>query len=103
MHYENKPTGEAYTERGHSVDRAVIHKVRDRVGFNFKNHTLRRTFGRNLYHAGIPIETIAALYGHNNIKTTLEYIGINLEDMDDALAKLYKHQLAMSEKRKRGD
>ena len=91
-HYKDKPTGGRYTERGYSLDRAVIHKVRERLGLEFTNHTLRRTFGRNLYHSGIPIETISAMYGHDNIKTTLAYIGINLDDMNDALAKMYDYQ-----------
>ena len=42
-HYENSPSAGRYTERGHSLDRAVIHKVRDHAGFEFSNHTLRRT------------------------------------------------------------
>ena len=95
-HYVDKPTGGAYTERGHSIDRGVIHKVRDRIGLDFKNHTLRRTFGRNLYHAGTPIETISKLYGHEDIQTTLRYIGVNLDDMGAALGNLYRHQLEMS-------
>lgn len=92
-HYKDKPTGGKYTERGHSLDRAVIHKVRERFGLEFTNHTLRRTFGRNLYHSGVPIETISAMYGHDNIKTTLDYIGINLEDMGKAMRKMYQYQL----------
>lgn len=97
-HYKDKPTGGEYKERSHSLDRGVIHKVRDRLGMNFKNHTLRRTFGRKLYHAGIPIETIAKLYGHEDIKTTIRYLGINLDDMSDALGKLYNYQLSISKR-----
>ena len=92
-HYKDKPNGGRYTERGHSLDRAVIHKVRERLGLEFTNHTLRRTFGRNLYHSGVPIETISAMYGHDNIKTTLDYIGINLDDMGLAMRKMYQYQL----------
>ena len=102
-HYVDKPQAGAYTERGHSLDRAVIHKVRDRLGIEFSNHTLRRTFGRNLYHAGTPIETISKLYGHEDIQTTLKYIGVNLDDMSAALGNLYRHQLAMSNQLKRRD
>ena len=97
-HYVDKPTGGLYTERGHSLDRAVIHKVRDRLDMDFSNHTLRRTFGRNLYHAGTPIETISKLYGHEDIQTTLRYIGVNLDDMSDALGKMYAHQLVMTQR-----
>lgn len=91
-HYENRPTGGYYTERSHSLDRAVIHKVRDRAGFDFSNHTLRRTFGRTLYRAGIPIETISKLYGHDDTQTTIRYLGIDLDDMGSALARMYEYQ-----------
>lgn len=91
-HYENRPTGGCYTERSHSLNRAVIHKVRDRAGFNFSNHTLRRTFGRTLYRAGIPIETISKLYGHDDPRTTIRYLGIDLDDMRSALARMYDYQ-----------
>lgn len=91
-HYENRPTGGHYTERSHSLDRAVIHKVRDRSGFDFSNHTLRRTFGRTLYRAGIPIETISKLYGHDDTQTTIRYLGIDLDDMGSALARMYEYQ-----------
>ena len=93
-HYENRPTGGYYTERSHSLDRAVIHKVRDRAGFDFSNHTLRRTFGRTLYRAGIPIETISKLYGHDDTQTTIRYLGIDLDDMGSALARMYEYQYA---------
>lgn len=91
-HYDSRPTAGYYTERGHSLDRAVIHKVRDRAGFDFSNHTLRRTFGRTLYRAGIPIETISKLYGHDDTQTTIRYLGIDLDDMGSALAKMYDYQ-----------
>ena len=91
-HYENRPIGGYYTERSHSLDRAVIHKVRDRTGFDFSNHTLRRTFGRTLYRAGIPIETISKLYGHDDTQTTIRYLGIDLDDMGSALARMYEYQ-----------
>ncbi len=53
---------------------------------DFSNHTLRRTFGRNLYHAGTLIERISKLYGHEDIQTTLRYIGVNLDDIAAPLA-----------------
>ena len=91
-HYDNRPSAGRYTERGHSLDRAVIHRVRDRAGFDFSNHTLRRTFGRTLYRAGIPIETISKLYGHDDPQTTIRYLGIDLDDMGSALARMYDYQ-----------
>lgn len=99
-HYKDKPDGGRYKERSKTLDRAVIHKVSTRIGFDFKNHTLRRTFGRNLYHSGVPLETIMKLYGHDQQQTTIDYIGVNLEDMTDALSKMYLHQLSQIPRRR---
>ncbi len=84
-HYVSKPEAGPYSERGHSLDRGVIHIVRDRLGLQFTNHTLRRTFGRTAYHAGAPIESISKILGHDDIVTTLKYLGINMDDMQSAM------------------
>ena len=95
-HYDSKPAAAPYTDRGHSLDRAVMHELSDRLGFYFSNHTLRRTFGRTAYRAGIPIETIAKIFGHSDIKTTVRYLGIDLDDMGAALSKMYDYQYGLS-------
>ena len=94
-HYDNTPDAGAYSPRGHSIDRMVIHKIRSRLGFEFSNHTLRRTFGRTLYRAGVPIETISKLYGHEDTVTTIRYLGIDLDDMGSALSRMYEYQYKM--------
>jgi len=91
-HYPNKPDADAYSEMGGSLDVAVIEPVRECAGFHFTNHTLRRTFGRNLFHAKVPLETIAKFLGHSSTSETLKYIGVTLDDMDDGMQKLEKYQ-----------
>lgn len=91
-HYKNKPLAGPYSEMGGSLDRSVIIPLRNRVGFHFGNHTLRRTFGRNLYHAGVNLETIAKILGHESTNETLKYIGVNLDDMNEAMNQLAKYQ-----------
>jgi len=91
-HYRNKPQAGPYSEMGGSLDQSVIIPLRNRVGFHFGNHTLRRTFGRNLYHAEVDLETIAKILGHESTSETLRYIGINLDDMNEAMNKLAKYQ-----------
>lgn len=76
-----------YTERGHSLDRSVIYPVRDSVGFKFSNHTLRRTFGRESFHAGVDIESISKILGHESIDMTLKYLGLNMDDMQAGMRK----------------
>jgi len=44
------------------------------------HHTLRRTGGRLMWLAGVPIETIASVMGHESTEMTLRYIGVNLGD-----------------------
>ena len=55
------------------------------LGFHCSPHTLRRTFGRELWKAGCPIPTISKILGHSDIKTTIEYLGIDESDMTNAL------------------
>ena len=83
--YIGRPHAGHYSDRGHSIDRGVIYKLRDRLGMNFSNHTLRRTFGRTLFHAGVRIETISKIMGHDDTVTTIKYLGVNLDDMEEAI------------------
>lgn len=52
------------------------------------NHTLRRTCGRMLYRSGVEIATISKILGHEDSKTTIKYLGLNLDDMQSAWGKL---------------
>ena len=40
-------------------------------------HAIRRFWGRLMHTNGIPMETIQQQYGHKDIKTTREYLGID--------------------------
>jgi len=75
----------AYQRSG--IDR-ILGALSRRVGFKFTNHTLRRTFGRMLWLARVPIETIRDLLGHEDTKTTLLYIGVNIDDKSSAMNQL---------------
>ena len=70
----------------------MVARVAERVGFKFTNHTLRRTYGRMLWLAGVPIETIAEILGHADTKTTILYLGLNMDDQADAMTKLAEFQ-----------
>lgn len=63
----------------------IVEKLSKRLGIKFSCHTLRRTFGREMYHSGVRIETIAKIMGHSSTEMTLRYIGINLEDQAIAM------------------
>lgn len=58
------------------------------TGIDFSNHTLRRTFARQLWLSGAPLVTIAKILGHSTTEQTLEYIGANHDDMASAMMLL---------------
>jgi integrase len=63
-----------------------LHEFSQRYGKKFGFHTLRRSFGRNLWLLGIPIETISELYGHEGVDMTRMYLGVGISDMSKALS-----------------
>jgi integrase/recombinase XerD len=83
--YKNKPVAGAYKEHTGAVDERVLDPLRKQLGFHFANHTLRRTFGRMLFKAGTDIVTISKILGHEDVKETIGYIGINLDDMEEGM------------------
>ena len=64
----------------------MLKSIMEGSGVPFKgNHTLRRTGGRLMWQQGVPIETIASMMGHEDIRTTMRYLGINLGDQAQAI------------------
>ena len=76
-----------YSEEGYGLDKVVTLKISSEIGFSFSNHTLRRTFGRALYRADVPVATIAQILGHESTEVTLRYIGVGVDDMRDAMQR----------------
>lgn len=77
----------AYSEEGYGLDKVVTDPLNAKLGFHFSNHTLRRTFGRMMYRAGVEPATIAKILGHESTEVTLRYIGVDLDDMKTAMAR----------------
>ena len=77
-----------YSEEGYGLDKVVTIPLSKQVGFHFSNHTLRRTFGRTLFRAGVPVPTIAKILGHESTDVTLKYLGVDMDDMRDAMERL---------------
>jgi integrase/recombinase XerD len=101
--YRNKPDSHAFGEHTGSLDDDVIIPLREQLGFHFANHTLRRTFGRRLFHAKVPIETISKFLGHESTMETLKYIGVNLDDMDEGMSLLAQYDRKTLSNRGRND
>ena len=71
------------------VDRAVIERINHshQLSFHIDNHTLRRTFGREMFRSGCPLETLAKMYGHESTSETLRYISLTMDDMISGMQK----------------
>ncbi len=57
-------------------------------------HTLRRTFGRMAYDAGVDLLTIRDLLGHTTVEMTARHIGIRIEKLAAGLARTEAFALA---------
>ncbi len=65
----------------------AIVNIRERMGVHFSHHTLRRTYGRTLWKAGVELETIKELLGHESVDQTIKYLGIKFDDMQSGMDK----------------
>lgn len=52
-------------------------------------HTLRKTFGYHFYKAKKDIALLQDIYNHSSPSITLRYIGINQENIDNAMSDFY--------------
>ena len=77
-----------YSEHGVGFDKKFVIPAREKTGIKYGNHTLRRTFGRQLWKSKVPIETISKILGHESTTITLLYIGVNDDDMSSAVREL---------------
>lgn len=73
-----------YAEKGSGIDE-MLKPLGKELGVHFGNHTLRRTFGRTMYRSGVEVATISKMMGHESIEMTLKYIGVELDDMSNAM------------------
>lgn len=73
--------------KGRAID-DHLQELSNRLGIEFSNHTLRRTFGRELHRSGVSIVVIAAILGHTSTTQTMKYLGLDLDDMSAAMRQL---------------
>ena len=61
--------------------RDMLKRLEERSGVSHVHpHKFRRTLATNMAKRNLPIQTIAAILGHESIETTMEYIVLNKED-----------------------
>ena len=78
-----QPVG-PYTKDGIST---AIWNHQQKIGRHLSPHTFRRSYGRHLYKAGMPLQEIQRLYGHASLAVTIAYLGINDEDLATSVEK----------------
>jgi integrase/recombinase XerD len=62
------------------------------IGKHFSNHDLRRTCGRMMHRSGVPTERIMKIFGHSDPRTTVHYLGLDLDDMSEAMTTYAQYQ-----------
>jgi len=77
--------GTPYRRRGIA---RMLERHGKRIGKRLSPHDMRRTFGRQLWERGVKIEVISKLMGHSESKTTIRYLGLDLDDMREAIQTL---------------
>lgn len=45
-----------------------------------------------MYRAGVKIEEIARIFRHSNVRTTMRYLGLDMDDMSSAMGRLAAYQ-----------
>jgi integrase len=63
----------------------VLNAAARRAGVDCEigTHTMRKSFGYHRYKAGVPLETLQAVFNHSSPRETLRYIGIVQDDIDE--------------------
>jgi len=72
------------------VNKVSMHPICVKAGIRFACHTLRRTFGRELYYKEedpIDLLTLSEIYGHDSMDETKKYIGPDPKRMAKAMLK----------------
>jgi integrase len=77
-----RAVNKAGTINGSLSDHAVndiVKKYGAMLGLELEAHDCRRTFSRLGYDAGVGIEQISVVLGHESIETTMEYLGLDID------------------------
>ena len=76
-------------QRGPLTPRGVqsmIERYASGIDAEITPHALRHTFCKNLVNAGVGLEKVAALAGHENMQTTRRYCEPSMKDLEGAVA-----------------
>ncbi|WP_431807685.1 tyrosine-type recombinase/integrase [Lysinibacillus sphaericus] len=65
-----------------------LKQVNDRKQFNW-HHTMRKTVGYTYYQATRDVATLMKIFNHSSQKTTLRYIGITEESIENSIKSIH--------------
>lgn len=91
---ETLPTGTVYLFPSRKGDShitttqayRIIAKAGDMIGNDsIGTHTMRKTFGYTYYQATKDVATLMDIFNHSSQKTTLRYIGITEESIENSI------------------
>lgn len=74
-----------------NIDRSFKKALKEAGISNFRFHDLRHSAGTRLSELGVPLPTIAAIFGHLRIETTRRYAHATDKGVKDAIAKLSQY------------
>ncbi|RKP44483.1 hypothetical protein D7Z26_26595 [Cohnella endophytica] len=76
---------DVYLERCGLLERS---EQGEKLGGQHSVHSLRHTFCKSLVNAGVPIQNVAKLAGHDSIQTTLRYVEPSQQDLRKAIQSI---------------
>lgn len=65
----------------------IVHELGERAGVRINPHRLRDTCGTHMLDDDVPVERVAMILGHTNIKQTLAYSRVNNSKVAESHAK----------------
>lgn len=71
---KHKPIGRVSVSR-------VFKEAGDMLGLSINTHSMRKSRGKAMFDAGVPIEKIAKVLNHSDAGVTLRYLGITQEEV----------------------
>ncbi|MFQ5981497.1 MAG: tyrosine-type recombinase/integrase [Candidatus Heimdallarchaeota archaeon] len=82
----NRKENPYYTKTGvRWFQRYLKRETKRTCGKEFRSHSFRKFFGRDLFLNDQKVPTISKLLGHASIQTTMKYIQVSKEDMEKAI------------------
>ena len=84
------------TGKARPIDRTrayrILTEAAEEIGYPepIGTHSMRKTFGYNFYEKYKEVASLMKIFNHSKETTTLFYIGVGQDDLDEKMAGLYR-------------